>query len=246
MRLSEIFTQLTHGELSQISIGGGEAGAIDDSNYARMLPHVNLGLTALYKRFNLKEGRLIIELIKDKVTYTLLKKFAVNGGGTELVRYILDTVDEPYLEDIHKVERVYTDTGFELSLNDEFNFYSCFTPSYNILRIPEVLVSDSVEIPEEMATLQLEVVYRANHPLLVYGAGFDPSMIELELPYSHLEPLLLFIASRINNPIGMTNEHHAGNSYAAKYEQACMLLEQKDLQVNVGGQGNRFSNNGWA
>lgn len=245
MKLSEVFTQLTNGELSQISIGGGEAGTIDSSNYAKMIPHVNLGLTNLYKRFNLKEGRLILDLIEDKVTYSLLKKFAVNGGGTEPVRHIIDTLNEPYLEDIHKVERVYVDSGFELSLNDDSNIYSCFTPSYNILRVPEILVDASLGIPEELETLQLEVVYRANHPLLVYGVGFDPELIELELPYSHLEPLLLFIASRINNPIGMTNEHHAGDSYAAKYEHACMLLEQKNLQIDVGSQGNRFSNNGW-
>jgi hypothetical protein len=244
MKLAEVFTQLTYGELSQLNIGGAEAGAIDDTNYAKILPHVNLGLAALYKRFNLKENRLVIELIEDKVTYPLLKRFAVNGGGAEPVRYIMDTLSEPYLEDINKVERVYLDSGSELGLNDDSDIYGCFTPSYNILRIPAILVNDGV-VPEELMTASLEVVYRANHPLLVYDADFNPNSIELELPYSHLEPLLLFIASRINNPIGMTNEFHAGNSYAAKYEQACILLEQKNLQVDVGSQGDRFSSKGW-
>ena len=44
MTLQEIFDQLTYGELSQLSMGGSEAGIIDESNYSRILVHVNLGL----------------------------------------------------------------------------------------------------------------------------------------------------------------------------------------------------------
>lgn len=246
MKLAEIFSQLTYGELSQISLGGGELGAIDESNYDRVLSHINLGLTALYKRFPLKQGRLTIALQQGRFTYPLNSAYAVsNTKSREAVRYILDSTDK-FADDIHKVDAVFTDYGYEMGLNDEANQYSLFTPSAHVLRVPVDIVVSSPDLPESLKTSQLEVVYRANHPRISQDVGlFDPETYEVELPYSHLEPLLLFVASRINNPIGMTNEFHAGNSYAAKYEQACQQLEQFNLRVDQGSQNTRMVRNGW-
>jgi hypothetical protein len=56
---------------------------------------------------------------------------------------------------------------------------------------------------------------------------------------------LYFVASRVHNPIGMTNEFHAGNSYAAKYEQACMLLDMKNLQVDQGSENTKLRDRGF-
>ena len=246
MKLSEIFSQLTYGELSQISLGGGEAGEIHEGNYDRVLSHVNLGLTALYKRFPLKQGRLVVALQQGRFTYPLNKAYAVsNTASLEPVKYILDS-EVAFTDDIHKVESVFTDKGWELGLNDEADIYGIATPSAHVLRIPAAIVSGSMDLPEPLKTSTLEVVYRANHPAITQGVGvFDPMNYEIELPYSHLEPLLLFVASRVNNPIGMTNEFHAGNSYAAKYEQACQQLEQFNLKVDQGSQNTRIMRNGW-
>ena len=62
MTLQDIFDALSAGELSQISIGGQAAGVINKENRAKLLPHINMGLTALFKRFRLKEGELTIQL----------------------------------------------------------------------------------------------------------------------------------------------------------------------------------------
>ncbi len=65
------------------------------------------------------------------------------------------------------------------------------------------------------------------------------------MPYSHLEPLLYYVASRINNPIGMANEFHAGNSYAAKYEKSCQELEMVNLRVDQGSQNTKLRQKGF-
>lgn len=236
MKLSEIFTQLTYGELSQLSLGGAETGEIPEASYPKIIPHVNLGLTALHKRFPLKEGRLTINLQDGRLTYPLLSSYAVsNRRSREVVRYIADSQAEPFEDDILKVESVFTAEGDELSLNDASDLESCFTPTATTLRVPSTLTTDS-----------LTVVYRAmNTPIVIGTAGLDPARVEVELPYSHLEPLLLYIASRIHNPIGMSNEFHAGNSYAAKYEMACQELEVKNLRVDQGSQNTKLERNGW-
>ena len=237
MKLSEVFSQLTYGELSQLNLGGAEAGSIDTRNYPQVVAHVNMGLLALYKRFNLKEGRLQFTL-KEGVTYYPL-------NTAEDVNFVAVPGEEDFADDILKVERVYTSRGFELGLNDLENQYACMTPSNNVLRVPAVIAGQRVDLPDELKTDALTVVYRAKHPMLVATASFNPSRIELELPYTHLEPLLLYVASRVHNPIGMTNEFHAGNSYAAKFEQACQQLEVQNLRVDQGGQSNRLKRNGW-
>ena len=246
MKLAEIFNQLMYGELSQMGFGVLDNGDTNEKHYASLMAHINLGLTALYKRFTLKEGRIVLELQTDQAVYPLQSRFAVTGKGALPVRYIKDSVMFPFLEDIHKIERVITDRDYEMALNDSSNKYACATPSSSILRVPAIMVNGATDIPEELKTATLTVVYRANHPVIDINVGsFDPATKDIELPYTHLQALLLFVASRVNNPIGMTNEFHAGNSYAAKYEQECQLLESNGLEVDQDEQNSKAAVRGW-
>lgn len=246
MKLKEIFDQLTYGELSQLAIGGSEAGAIGPANYDRVLAHVNLGLTALHKRFNLKEGRLTVELQSGRTLYPINSSFAVTGRSREAVRYIKDSTAAPFKDDIHKIERVYLDNGGELSLNDEGDMYSAFTPSATMLRVYKDLVDNPPQFPDELKTKNLEIVYRANHRLLMTDDGdLEPDLVEVDLPYSHLEPLLLFIASRMHTPMGMQSEGAAGNNFYQKYELSCQEIETRNLRIDQVSQPDRLHSRGF-
>lgn len=247
MKLKEIFDQLTYGELSQLNIGGGADGAITEANYPKILAHINLGMTALYKRFTLKEGRIRVQLVPGITMYLLNSKFAAtNRRSREAVKYIQDTEANPFEDDVQKVERVLTDAGYEFHLNNEAEPYSVFTPSLHSIRMPLAVVNQSIDLPADLKTQGVEIVYRAGHKNIEVGVGFfDPARVEVDLPDTHLEALLLFVASRIHNPIGMQNEFNAGNNYAAKYEQACQVLEALNLQVDVGSQSTALVRNGW-
>lgn len=244
MKLSEVFSQLASGEFSQLSIGGAGTGEIAESYYPQLVRHINLGLTELYKRFFLKEGRLKLALQAGRYTYPLTSKYAEsNTASTEPVKYLLDA-DEPFRDDLLKLEQVLTTEGKELALNDASQTYSCFTPSLQTLRVAEAVIDGDFDLPAGYRTTELLLVYRANHPILL-DSVFDATKVELELPYSHLMPLLYFVASRVHNPIGMANEFHAGNNYAMKYEQACQELEHYNLQVDQGRGNTRLERGGW-
>ena len=247
MKLKEIFDQLTFGELSQLAIGGGEQGAIQAKDYDRILSHINLGLTALYKRFPLKEGRVMIELQTGMTTYPINSNYAVSSRSSrEPVRFLKDSTAVPFKDDIHKIERVYTALGYELGLNDEGDSYAVSTPSATVLRVPSSIVAQSMDLPDDLKTATLEIVYRANHPILATDDGdLEPEMVNVELPYSHLEPLLLYVASRVHTPVGMTNELNMGNNYYARYEASCQEIENTNLRVDQGGQTDRIQRNGW-
>jgi len=248
MNLQEIFDQLTYGELSQLSIGGGEAGKIDKANYNRVLAHLNLALTALYKRFSLKESRLLLVPVANQVLYSISHKYAVySEDSVETIRYLLDTAAAPFKDDILKIERILTDDGIDIPLNNGASIYSIFTPTATSLRIPLAIVNQVSDLPDWLKTVNLELVYRANHPKIAQEYGrLDFDDVQIELPDSHLEPLLLFIAARMLAPTGVGQfEGLASNNFMARYEVACQQIEQKNLQVDQGSQNDRLLVKGW-
>jgi len=247
MKLKEVFDQLTYGELSQLSIGGGEAGVINESNYARVLAHVNLGLTALHKRFLLKEREVMLALQPGRLTYPIHSSFAAsNYKSRETVRYLVDSQSDQFADDIYKIERVYTSKGFEMGLNDKEDPYSLHTPSYSVLQVPAKIVTPTLDVPVELQSATLRIVYRAGHPHIVMGLSqFAPERVNVDIPDSYLEALLLFVASRVHTPTGLTNELNMGNNYSAKYEAECQKLEVYNLRVDQGSQPDRAARNGW-
>ena len=249
MTLQEIFDQLTFGELSQLSMGGGEVGVISEANHLRVLAHINLGLTSLYTRFHLKEGRLLLELVAGRTTYPISSKFArANTRSREATRYIVDSTGAPFQDDVLKIERVLTKEGVEFGLNNHDDYYSMHTPSATTLRVHEDVLNVSPDLPDELKTSALEIIYRANHPKIIKGMGiFDPTRIQVQLPESHLNALLLFVASRANTPTGVVGEFNPGNNYAMKYEAECASLADKGLQIDQGGgYRSRFEARGFA
>lgn len=246
MKLIEVFDQLSTSELSQLYLGGSESGAISEEHYGKVVNHINLGLTDLYKRFYLKEGRIDLAMVPGRSIYPIHSKYAVNGRSKEPARYLLDTSTDRFIDDILKIEAVLTDAGKEIPLNDVLDPLSITTTSPTTLRIPPALVAQGLDLPDDYKTNKLTVVYRAKHPFIDAGVPvFFPDQIELELPESHLEALLLFVASRASTPGGMVNEFNAGNNYASKYELACQQLESHNFQIDHGNSNNRLLRNGW-
>lgn len=247
-KLSEIFEKLTTGELSQVSIGGANSGELLEKDYRAVGNHVMLGLTALYKRFDLKRSLLVVELVPDLTEYMLHSRYAVNGKQTnEPVRYIIDSMKRPFKDDILKILGVTNDEGCNLSLNDNNDRFSLRTPTIESLLVPlDVVNQVESKLPDEYKTDRLIVQYQANHANFIPRIGyFDPENTTIELPSSHTQALLYFVASRVHNPIGMGQEFNAGNNWNARYEQECQRLEAdgNELEIDLGN--HRARRNGW-
>lgn len=247
MKLSEIFEQLSYGELRQLHIGGAEEGQITEDNYRAVSNHVKLGLTSLYKRFDLKRGRVLVQLMDGMFSYHLQSRYAVNAKGSNApTRWVVDTVNAPFRDDIIKILAVTSDTGAEFPLNAYADCYSVVTPTMDSIRVPEDVVNAASNLPDQYKTTQLLIDYQANHPVFIPRLGFiDPEMTNIELPATHLQALLYFVASRVYNPIGMGQEFNAGNNWAQRYELECRRLEDDGNEIDQGSQMDRASRNGW-
>lgn len=219
MKLIEIFNHLTYGELSQLNLGANTGGEPKDVNIPMLLSHINLGLNALYRRFNLRTEYIEFTLVADAETYSLEQ------------------------EDLYKIEEVYTSSDVSLPINDGALPYSCFTPQAGTLRVPLDIVNKADDLPEGYTTDTLRVVFKAKHPTITEDA--DPESYEVSLPYSHLNALIYFVAARAHTPFGLSNNFHLGNDWSTKYEMECARLEQEGMAPDIDKSSNRLKQNGW-
>ena len=247
MKLQEVFDQLATGELSQISIGGTKMGVIDETNYAKILNHVNLGLKDLYKRFAIRNGRITLLLQPNQEMYPLTSAFLVgNLKSREPTRHLLQSPGEVFKDDLLKVEKVMVPNGPELPINVGNNALSVITSTSTRLYVPLEIVNQGPEIPEEYRTTSLMLHYRAGHPHLSLPMGmFDPTKVEIQLPDSYLNALLLFIAARVHAPVGMAEEGRAANPWYSKYEAECSRLKGDNLEIDQVVDNYRLNRGGW-
>ena len=249
MTLKEIFDQLTFGELSQLSLGGAESGEIDGNNYVKIIPHINLAMTALYKRFNLKEDRLLLYPINYKYSYDInAKNAAINSASISPTKYLVKPNGLIVTNNILKIEQVTNDLGNEYNLNDVNDLYSLYTPTMTSIRIPMNIVDKKNNIPKEYLTEYFEIIYRAKHDVIGENIEFLAlDSIEIDLPEAYLELLLLFVAARIMLPLGAGQfEGLGGNNHMAKYEMAAQQIEQSNLKIDHNSRNNRLHEKGWA
>lgn len=248
MKLKEIFDNLRFGELKMLSIGGQPQGVINNANQSTLVSAVNMGLTALHARFNLRERNVKVVLVPNVYSYTLKTDYLIANTKSKVVVKYLEAVDYPFTDSLLKVEQVCTSDGYLLGLNDG-RAYSCMTPSTHLLKVHEDIVDQAFDLPSELKTDVLIVAYRDNHPLLVPEDNGvlddDEDEIEIDLPYPYMEPLLYYVASRLHHPMGLSGDFQMGASYSAKYEQSCQRLEGNNLQTDKGQFNNRLERNGW-
>jgi len=114
---------------------------------------------------------------------------------------------------------------------------------------PESLIRKNLttlKVPKDMEPVTLEVTYRAGPTKLIAMDRYEiPSDVAVDLPDAFMEPLVLFIGSRFLNPMGASEGMHEGNNYAAKYEQACRLLENQNYDLDRTDNTHSFETAGW-
>jgi len=257
MFLSEIFDQLTYGELTQLSAGGVHTEGILEQDYPKVISQINLGLTELHKRFDIKRSEVTVQQHDHIQLYFLNSKFAetnkpervddpddpnnlkpVVPGISEY--YIIDSPAYPFQDDVLRIERIFNELGEELYLNQDSpytqhsnKYWSVHTPTYN-----------SIQVPYPDNENQMIVTYRANHPRIPL-VGTDPKTTEVDLPSSLLECLLLYIAARYNVNRGTELSLSEGQLFMTKFEMSCKKIEELNLMNSNDSFNTRFEMNGW-
>ena len=233
MNITELFQDLSFGELATLSLAQDGNGLITDAGKERIIRFANDGLYKLYSRFILKEKDLLLEMVAGVTNYQLILKFAASQAGIsgEVTLYIKDLIWEPFQDDVIRILKVFGNCGEELPLNNDSNFYSAFTPQANVLQITYGQPGDGVSVG-----------YQAKHPLLTLA---DLTQ-ELELPEVLWPALRQWIASRAFGQMQTQEAQGMAANFEQKFEASCAEVVSLDLVYSSTSQTNeRFHLNGW-
>ncbi len=221
MKLQEIYDQMVYGEASNIFIGKRSR---DDVEFVRedlpkVLAMVRSGLTDIHTRMLMKVRTITLPIT-----------------GTD---YVLAPEDDDLLE-IHKIEGMYLGEVFEIPFDGD-DPAGIRRMDFNTLSVP----TDPELAPWLRETTELKVSYHANHPeIRAARANSAPGSTYIDLPRTHLNALIWFMASRMHNPVGMKQEFHAGNNYAMKYEAEIQRLQQLGHDIERVGSHSHFNRSG--
>lgn len=238
MTLQDVFEYLQYGELAEMSIAGKDEGGIPPIRRAEIISMVNLGLTELHKRFPLRFEEVIVQQYDHIQTYHLHSRYSVSKNDPNYSpHYIVDSLIDPFRDNVLKIERVHNEDGEELFLNDGNQYWSVHTPRYNTIQVPFTEKENA-----------MSVMFRANHPKLDLNSDLPMGETEIELPVGLVEPLCLFIGSRFfaNSPsLRGQGETIDGQMFFAKFEQACLKYSELGLHNTESTTNLKAPSNGW-
>lgn len=235
MIVDDLFQELALGELSNLSLS--ENGTIIPQKRPQIIVYANEGLLALHSRFVLKEKDVLVEMREGVTNYHLLKRYAIsqydedNPPNRWDLPYIMDTVAEPFEEDVIKILSAYNSYGIRLPLDDQESRLSVFNPQGNVLQVP-------FPIPGQAISLE----YQAEHPKLDHCNCDD----EIVLPNVLKPALKAYIASKVFMHMNTSENTAKGHEHMMLYENICLDVVEKDLVNSSSSTTNTvFNQRGW-
>lgn len=213
MKVEDLFSRLSYGELSNLSIGNEGRGSIREEDIPKVTAHVNDGLLRIYSRFVLSTKQLLVEQVRHITNYHLIPKFAESSGSDVEWPYIKDLPDEKFEGDLIRILEVKDDRG-TLPLNDTGNPHSLFTP------YPQVL-----QVPEPRAGKPLSIEYQARHITL----NNDDLEQEILIPFVLEGALQSFVAYKIFSHMNGQDNQVKSQEHLNTYDGICTDVEARDL-----------------
>lgn len=218
MNLQDIFDQLSHGELSNVALGGLNDGfGIREEDFEKMTSHVNFALLELAKKFQLNVKTVTISQVEGVHTYLL---------DADLIRIIsvVDNLGNPY--SLNRLNDYYIPEDEEEGDYNLETDTTGFTYNYGV------------------DGRTFKVTYQATIPT-INPIDLDPMDVEIDIHPGALQPLLYLVASRVWASLPTLDGMNKGMEYLAKYEQACDNITKYGLVHNVEFEQNKLQDRGW-
>lgn len=214
MKLSELFSYLTYGELANLKVGGKDDGGIHPKYSAEVTSYITRGLTALHTRFNVKHSEVMVQQFEEVTEYILRPEYAEsNPEETTHHKWIMDSPYRPFLGDILRIDSVFNEVGEEIPLNDAGCVCSVFTNQHDVLQMPYPIADNAVSI-----------LYTADHAPIDLSSK-DPKDIDIEIPPYLVQPLVLYVASLAHTSVGSPEGAQTGLTKMQEYEALCVNLD---------------------
>lgn len=223
MLLQDLYDRLATGELSQHKMGN--KGAIQEDDMPTLINHLNVGLTNLYSYFPISEKEVIIQQFEHITEYRINSKYALTNEDPSInYKWVMDSAEHPFKDDIIRIERAYDEVGCSIDINNENRCSSVFTTAWDTIQIP-------LPNPENVTV----IMYRAKHPTITKDML---TSIEIQIPPVLEEALQAYIASRCFVSLGNQASAGLASYYQQKYQQQIDHVERHNLLQSGEGDSN--------
>ena len=233
MELTELYSQLSFGELSNLSLSNNGDGTIVEEKKPQIVGFANEALLRLYTRFVLKQNDLILEMRPNVTFYHLLARYAEQSwdSASEIpYPYIRDLSREKFTEDVLRILSIYDNNGNERPLDDRERYDSLFVPQPNTIQNPSPKIGE-----------YLNVLYQAKHPRLIVD-----EVTTIELPDVLNEALKAYIAFKVTGAMNTNEMQAVAQGHYAMYEGICQEVVDRDILGSTQTSTNvKFRKRGW-
>ena len=220
MRLSELFEELSVGELSQLSMSNDGSGEIVEKYHNKLIVYINNSLLKLYTRFPLKTNELLVEQHEHITNYHLKRDFAQSADSDQPYRYISDLGGEPFKGGVLKILEVSDLLGGHIPLNDPGNERSYFTPAPDVLQVPYPITGNVTSVTYQDKHAHIETA----------GLTLEKKLAqEIKLPLFLKDALIKQIAYNVFSHMNGQEHQAKAQEYITLYENACNLVEEGDF-----------------
>lgn len=213
MKLKDLFQNLALGELSSSSLVEIGQFEIDRKQLPKVIQATNQALEYFYSNFPLKIGEVTVRLSEGISRYYLDYDYATSNPEA-IIKYIMDTHDKPFNDDVLHILQVRSMNGYSYPLNDLNVTAAIHTPEYNCIQ-----VTDSIQ------DKFLVVTYQAGHKRIPLTEQFN-SNFAIQIPSSYRTALQTYVACLLLQNMG-GNHLNESNALFAKFKT---LTEELKLQ----------------
>lgn len=233
IKLTELYKSLALSVLNNTSVITDDKKDIEPDKKEYILEFINEGLTRLHSRFPLKTNNVFVEMREGRTEYPLLARYSFMGFDPALAQYpfIMDSVSNPFKEDVIKILMVYDSEGQRRGLNDNHNPHGLFTPR-----------PDTLQCIRPRHCEVLTVTYQAKHPTVTV----DGENQEIDLPDTLLPALKYWVAYSYYTGLNTAESTGKAAEYLQMYESICGEVKDYDLGSSSESSTNTlFERRGW-
>lgn len=229
MTLDDFIDNMCNTSISNLFIGIEGQVELHPTRRKKLIAHMNMGLRLIHSKFALRRKELIIIARENISLYRLSKEHSMQCG-TSALKYIEDTLCDPFEGDLIRVLEVWNEIGMQFSLNEKGVFGSVRVPVY-----------DTIQLTHPQEGQAYSVIYQAASPVM---NDTDDGCKEFQLPPILYEALESYVAAKLFKDIGGEGNSVRAQENMAIYEARMMDLELNDLgstsQIEENTKGDRY------
>lgn len=217
LTLEKMLNKLALGELSGSSaVCDVTQGTLEEKYIPTVVSYLNDGLLELHSKFILRRKQVIILPAQGRDMYHICSDNAIKGdiAAISSEKYIIDSDENPFIDDLITVIDVFDQTGCEICMDDREDPKSIHTVDY-----------DTLQINTCWAGQLLPVIYQAMHEELSHST-LDQRIRLMPFLRRALEN---YVAYRLFSSMNGAENLGKSQDAFARYESICNEAETKDL-----------------